>query len=222
VALLLIGLLPIRVHLAIRQEGWQASAVVEAKLLVIRLIRKEIDISANVEIAMEHMWKRWQAKGEPVKPDLLETVSKAPRRRLVRALLPALRLLGRSTRCSRLHIRAEVGGSDAMESALLAGALWSSGGMLLGFISRIVRVMPTAPRLTVVPNYERAFWRMEVDCILALRLGNAITAIVRLLRQVVTREKLLAWVRDSLRRKGDQTSGRTPDSRPHEDGHGEP
>ncbi len=222
VALLLVGLLPIRIAFTVRQEGWQASATIQVRLLFIRLFQKEIDLSANVEMAMEHMLKRWREKGEPVKPDLKESVGKAPRGKLASTALPALRRLGRATKCSRLRLTAEVGGGDAMESALLAGALWGGAGMLLGFISRAVRLLPSAAHLSVVPNYERPLWRIELDCILAIRLGNAILAIVGLLRQVLSREKVIAWIRDSLRRKGDHASGRAPDSRPDEDGHGKP
>lgn len=220
-ALLLLMLLPVRLSLAFRQLGWQANVTIEVRYGFLRFARP-VDLTAKVAMAVEHMWKRWRAKGEPVQPDLQETVSRAPRKKLIRAALPALRRLGQATRCRQMRLRVEVGGSDAMDSALLAGAIWTGAGMLVGLLSRGVRLPKEAIAVAVVPNFQRSVWVAEADCILTVRLGKAIMAIVWLLRQELSRKEVIAWVRDSLRRKGDQTSGRTPDPRPDEDSHGKP
>ncbi|MFZ5817445.1 MAG: DUF2953 domain-containing protein [Bacillota bacterium] len=214
-------LLPVRLALALRQSGWQVNLHLQVRYGFLRLERA-VDVTENVAMALEHLWKRWRTTGEPVKPDLQETVRRAPSRRLVRAALPALRPLGRATRCHRLHLRMEVGGGDAMESALLAGALWGSAGMLVGLVSRTVRLSETAAAVAVVPNFRQPIWRIEADCILTVRLGKAIMAIVGLLRRAASRKEVIAWVRDSLQRKGDQSSGRPSDSGPDEDGYGKP
>lgn len=219
--LLLALLLPVRLTLAFRQTGWQANLTVEVRYGFLRFTRP-VDLTDKVSMVVEHMWKRWQDKGVAVKPDLQETVRKAPRQKLIRAAMPALRRLGRSTRCRLLRLRVEVGGADAMDSALLAGSIWSGAGMLVGLVSRAVRLPKSAVSVAVIPRFQEPVWQAEVECILAVRLGKAIMAIVWLLRQELSRKEVIAWVRDSLRRKGDQTSGRTPDSRPDEDGHGKP
>lgn len=219
--LLLLMLLPVRVSLSLNQLGLQAHLDIEVRFAIFKL-KKTIDISANVAIALEHMWKRWREKGEPVEADLQETVSKAPRKKLIRAALPALRRLGRATRCHQLRLRVEVGGWDAMDSALMAGMLWGGAGMLVGTASRWVRVPSDVVAVAVVPNFQKPFWRVDLDCILAVRLGKAVMAIIWLLRQELSRKEVIAWVRDSLRRKGDQPSVRAPHSGPDEDGHGKP
>jgi hypothetical protein len=213
--------LPVRVAIALGQNGFQAGLTVEVRWAGLRF-EKAIDISHNLATALEHIWKRWREKGEPVKPELQETVGRAPRQKLLRAALPALRRLGRATQCRRLRLRVEVGGLDAMESALLAGTVWGGAGMVVGQVSRWVRVAPDGLSVAVVPNFERPTWRVNLDCILAVRLGKAIAAILWLLRQELGRKEVIAWVRDSLRRKGDQTDVRAPHSGPDEDGHGKP
>lgn len=221
VALLVLMLLPVRLSIALRQDGWQAQVRVEVRYAFLRF-EKAIDITANVRTALEHMWKRWREKGKAVQPNLTESVSRVPRRKAVKAALPALRRLGRATRCHALRLQCEVGGSDAMESALLAGTVWGGAGILVGQFSRSVRVPESALKVSVAPNFQQPVWRLHADCILAVRLGKALMEIIWLLRQELSRKEIIAWARDSLLRKGDQTNGRAPDPRPDEDGHGEP
>lgn len=223
ICLVLFGLLllPVRVALALRQRGWRVELAIDLRYAFIRW-RRRIDVSDKVAMALEHMWKRWRAKGEPVQRDLQESVDHLPRRKLLRLIRPALRMLGRATECSRLHLTAEVGGYDAMESALLAGLLWSGGGMLVGAVDRWVRLVPTGVGLTVRPNYQQPICQVDLDCILAVRLGKAMRAMIWLGRQALIRKEIVAWIRDSLRRKGDQSHGRTPDRGPNEGGNGKP
>lgn len=221
VVLVILALLPVRVHLTLRHRNLRATLRVQVRVAFLRLER-EIGLGEKVAMALEHMWKRWRAKGEPVDPDLQETLARFPRRTAIQSALPGLRYLGRSTRCSRLHLRLEVGGFDAFDSALLAGAGWGGASVLVAQIARWVRLERPGLRVAVVPNYERPILCTDLDCILTVRLGKAIIAIAMLLRQELRHREVVAWLRDSRRRKGDRTGGRTPDSRPDEDGHGEP
>lgn len=217
----LMGLLPVTAELRFGQQGWQADLTVDLHLVGLRF-RRQFDLSHLADQATQHLLQRWRATGEPVDPTLQESVRRMPRRKLLAAALPALRLLGRSTRCTRLWLKAEVGGLDAMESALLAGALWGVSGMVVGALSRWVRLEEPACRVDVIPHFQHPLWRLSAHCILRLRLGKAIAVIVWLLRQELSRKEIIAWMRGSLRRKGETSSGRAPDPRPDEDGHGEP
>lgn len=221
VGLLLLMLLPVRIGLSLSQLGWQANLHIEVQYLFLRFT-KAVDVTDRVATALETMWDRWRDKGRPVKPDRLETVRKAPDNKISRAAQPALRQLGRATRCQQLKLRVEVGGADAMESALMAALLWGGSGMLVAAVSHWVQVPRKVLSIAVVPNFEKPFWQVNLDCILAVRLGHAIMAIVRLLRQEMSRKEVFAWVRDSLRRKGDQPNVRAPHSGPDENGHGKP
>lgn len=219
--LILLSLLPVRLQISLVQAGWQAGLTLVLGYGFWRF-RKEVDVTAAVGGALEHMWRRWQEKGEPLEPDLKETVGRAPRRRLLRAVIPALRRLSRSTRCHRLHLYTEVGGADAMDSALLAGAAWSLAGMAVGAVSRAVQLPRAAVEVSVRPHFDRPAFRLSLDCILSVPLGKAIMAIVWLLTRAADRREVVAWVRDSLRRKGERADGRTSDQGPHDGGHGEP
>jgi hypothetical protein len=212
---------PVQVTVQYHQQGLKASVEVQVKLLVVTL-RKAVDVSHQVAMALEHMLKRWRATGEPVKIPLQKTIRRAPRQKIFRAVLKPMKWLGRRTRCVRFLLAHEVGGSDAMESAMLAGASWSVMGTVLGIFSRFVRMDPGAPRLQVVPNYAAHAWRVETDCILRMRAGHAMFAGVWLLVRVLGNKEIRTWALHSWRRKGVEGSGRTSDPGPDEDGHGEP
>lgn len=213
--------LPVQVHVHFRQHALAAQVEVRIRVVLFTLHRR-INISDKVAMALEHLWKRWRAKGEPVKVPLQKTIRRVPRKRIQRAVQAPLRWLGARVRCKRLAIEAEVGGLDAMESALLAGAGWAIVGAVLGIFSRMVQVDPSVPQVAIVPNYGGPVWRLESDCILRYRVGHAMVAGVWLLYRVARDREVVAWARDSWRRKGVEGSGRASDPGLDEDGHGEP
>lgn len=221
VALVILALLPVQVHLTLNHRNFRATLRVRVRVAFLRLERT-FSLGDKVAMAAEHMWKRWRATAKAIDPDLQETITRVPRKKLVRSALPGLRYLGRSARCSSFRLRLEVGGFDAFDSAILAGAGWGGASMLVAQFARWVRLERPGVKVAVVPNYDRPILRTDLDCILTVRLGKAIIAIAMLLRQELRHREVVAWLRDSWRRKGDKTGGRTPDSRPDEDGHGEP
>jgi hypothetical protein len=218
---LLVWFIPLQLTVQVRQHALQATVWVQVKVLLVKL-SKGVNISENVRMALEHMWLRWLDKGEPVKVPLQKTVQRFPRQKWMRVLRRPLRYLGRRTRCSHLRLWTEVGSSDAMETALLSGVCWAVIGVGLGYFSRIVRLEPNVPQVQVVPNFRAPSWRLQADCILRLRLGHAIVAGIWLLRRAWREKELIAWARDSWRRKGAEGSGRASDSGADEDGNGEP
>lgn len=218
---LAVWLWPVQVTVQFHQKGLAASVDVQVNLLV-ATVHKAVDMSHNVAMALEHMLKRWRSTGEPVKIPLQKTIRRMPRMKIFRAVIRPTKWLGRRTRCVRFLLAHEVGGTDAMESAMLAGWSWSVMGTVLGIFSRFVRMDPGAPRLQVVPNYAALAWRVETDCILRMRLGHAIFAGVWLLARVLGKKEIRTWALHSWRRKGVEGSGRTSDPGPDEDGHGEP
>jgi hypothetical protein len=216
-----LSFLPLQLQICLRQNALQADVQVQFRLPLVKVART-VSITEKVVMVLDHLLTRWRATGEPVKVPLQKTIRRWPRKKWLRAIRRPLRYLGRRTRCTRLTIAAQVGGADAMESAMLTGFSWAVVGTGLGVFSRMVRLDPATPRVSIVPNYGGPAWRLESDCILRLRLGHAIVAGVWLLRRVLRDKELIAWARDSWRRKGVEGSGRTSDPGPHEDGHGEP
>lgn len=222
IALITLLYLPVRVNVTLRQHGWQADIQVEAKIAGMIKLGRKVDLSSLVAQAAEHMMKRWEQKGEPVKVPLQRTVRRFPVRRVMRAVHRPVRYFRRHIQIRRLDLYVEVGGFDAMQSALLSGVSYSLIGTLLAQLSRLVRLDPSVPKVEVVPVFAGPAYRVEVNCIAGYRLGNAIFAGVWLLMRAIRDKEIRAWARDSWRRKGVEGGGRASDTGLDEDGHGEP
>lgn len=221
-AITIIACLPVQSHLALRQRGWEIVLDVEARLAWLR-VQRTVPISEHIATAVEHMWKRWRAKGEPVKIPLQKTIRRFPEERVLRAVRPPIRYFRDRLHFRQLDVHWEIGGFDAMQSALLAGHSWACTGIVLSQVSRLFNHLePGLPRVEIVPVFAGPAFRLDIDCIVRNRLGNIIVVGVWLLTRLARDGEIRAWARDSWRRKGVEGNGRTSDPGPDEDGHGEP
>lgn len=215
---LLLWFTPIQLTLQFRQHAWTATIWVEVKAPLIRFA-KAINLTAMVSQAVEGALDRWRTRGEPISR---EGGRRAPHPQLMRAVRRPLRYLGRRIRWTRLAVWAEVGGFDAMQSALLVGMSYAAIGSAIGLVSQYVNLRAHRPRVHVRPNFTSPSFRVAVDCILRMRLGHLTYTGLWVLRRAVADRQLRAWVRESWRRKGVAGGGRTSDPRVDEDRHGEP
>lgn len=220
-ALAVLALLPVHVHLTFAQANLQAALRVEVRAAALRLTRA-VSLSERAAGALEQAWHRWRERGNPAPGPVPESAHRMDSGKLAAAAGPGLRYLGRATRCSRLRLRLEVGGSDACESALLAGLGWSGAYILLAQLGRWLRLEQRGVAVAVVPNFQQSLLRTDLDCILSVRLGQAIAAVAMMLHGVMRSREVRAWLRDTWRRKGDRSGDRSPDSGPDEDSHGKP
>jgi hypothetical protein len=231
-------LLPIQIAVQTRQHGLEATVWVQLKLPFLKF-SKAINITDKVRQALQTALKQWR-KRRRKKGDATNAAPPPerpqPKRRLLTARLPKgqpppfrpvmhavrlpMRYFARHIQFTQWRLRAEVGGFDAMQSALLAGALWSVVGTALGVVSTVIRLDPSVPKIAIVPNFTDPTWRLQTDCILRFRLGHAIVAGVWALGRLLRENELVRWWQESRRRKGVEGSGRKSDSGPDEDGHG--
>lgn len=77
--------------------------------------------------------------------------------------------------CTKLHWRTDVGFGDAAETAITTGLVWSLKSSILGVIFRWVR-LETKPELAVQPSYNLPQFSTNLDCIVKIRLANAMVA----------------------------------------------
>jgi hypothetical protein len=164
--------------------------------------------------------KRLRAQVRRLKRQTPKRPPPPPFRPVMHAVRPPMRYFARRIRFSQWRLRAEIGGFDAMQSALLAGALWSVVGTALGVASTLIRLEPDVPKIVIVPNFNGPTWRLQADWIVHFRLGHAIVAGVWSLVRLLRENELVRWWQESRRRKGVEGSGRKSDSGPDEDGHG--
>lgn len=118
-------------------------------------------------------------------------------------LWPSIQKLLMVFSVSRLSWQTEVGVDDAAVTAWLYGVFWTIQAMLVGVVSRFMR-MKKPPDLMVIPHFQQRFFTSNISCIVTGPLGKAIVAGVRLFL---------------LYKKGDSYA-RTSNSVSNADGHG--
>lgn len=211
---------PVDLRAELHQDGIEANLKLEMTAPLVKM-RGEIQVTDKIRLALDHIWRRWREKGEPVKAPLQETVRRIPYRVIYAGIQRTLRYLRKKVELRRFEVRGLIGGADAMESALLAGASWAIVGKAIGGLSHFARVDPKVPSITIVPDFNQQCFRFRADCILRVRLGNAMVAGFLLLRRILKERELIAWMRDSWRRKGVEGNERPSDSRSHENSDGD-
>lgn len=212
---------PIRVQLSYNTCGWQVNVAIQIKTILFT-IRREFDVSTRIAGALIDMVTQWRQAGEPVNIPLQKTVNRAPYTKMLQAISPPIGFMRRHVVCERLSICGEIGGSDAMQTALLCGASWSFAGLAVSQVSRKVRLNPAGLRVRILPRFDRKAWRYDVECIVQFRAGYSMVTLVWIAWRLLREREFRLWARDSWRRKGAVSSGRTPDTRADEDGYGEP
>lgn len=220
ILLITLYLIRIRVELSAELSRGPESAPVhlEVRGPLFKFSRRA-DLVESLETAVDHIVARWKGTGEPVSPSVQKTVKRIPRKELKESAGPPLRYLGHRMQFT-IDLSARVGGDDAAESAILAGLTWSVLGSGLGVASQWVPSILRTPRIRVIPDYEKPALQFDLHCIARFRAVHAIIMAVWLSLRVARRPEVLAWFRDSLRRKGDTGKNGTPNPGPDENGHG--
>lgn len=101
----------------------------------------------------------------------------------------------KSVQCDKFEWKTEIGSKDAAVTAFATGLLWAIKSSLVGWCTAFIRFQHP-PLISVSPVYNRDRFVTAGECILKIRLGNAIIA------------ALLLWIR-ILRVKGGFRSWRT-------------
>jgi hypothetical protein len=77
------------------------------------------------------------------------------------------------------HTLAGIG--DAAHTAVLAGAIWSAKGGLIGILSHYMRMMDM-PILSVTPHFQAAVSQTRFSCMFQFRIGQAMLAGIKLIK----------------------------------------
>ncbi len=88
-------------------------------------------------------------------------------------------LLHRSV-CTRLLWETGFGMDDYAATGMATGLLWAGKGLIMGMLSRYLRIKPSGVRIRVVPQFGSACYASTLDCILETSLGYIILAALKL------------------------------------------
>lgn len=87
--------------------------------------------------------------------------------------------------CKDLNWQVEIGCKDACQTALAAGAFWVMIGFAMSHLYRQVTMEVPAPKLQVVPQYDKEGFFCDFQCIFHLRIGHIIFVGWTLLRAII-------------------------------------
>ncbi|RDW16359.1 hypothetical protein CWR48_17090 [Oceanobacillus arenosus] len=73
------------------------------------------------------------------------------------------------------------GTGDAFLNGIASGAIWALKGMMTGYIAENGN-LACRPRIEVLPTFQTAEFMTSIDCIISLRLGQAIHTLLRFLK----------------------------------------
>ncbi|MCL6635803.1 MAG: DUF2953 domain-containing protein [Peptococcaceae bacterium] len=94
--------------------------------------------------------------------------------RLVRKYMPAILFLLRRVRLISLQWRTVFGTGDPSQTGFLTGLAWGMKGLLLTAACRLLSPAGARPVVAVRPDFDRACFETELECIFEVRVGHII------------------------------------------------
>lgn len=88
-----------------------------------------------------------------------------------------------------LHWTTHVGAGDAATTGMAAGALWGVKGGITGFVTEKGRLYGK-PDVRIIPHYEQCCLHSQIDCIVSIRVGQAIHAFLTLVKSLTNKKKV--------------------------------
>lgn len=92
----------------------------------------------------------------------------------------------KSVRLMKLEWRTKIGTDDAAETGVLVGIGWSVKTVILRLLQRYLTVC-TIPTIDVTPSFQQACLEIDFSCMIRFRIGNAIIAGIRMLKNLQRR-----------------------------------
>lgn len=98
----------------------------------------------------------------------------------VRRSLGVLKEFLRRSVCTRLLWETGFGLDDYAATGLTTGLFWAGKGLLIGLLSRYLRINPDGVRVAVVPQFGSMFYESTLDCILETFSGYIMIVVLKL------------------------------------------
>jgi hypothetical protein len=94
--------------------------------------------------------------------------------RLLRYIKRVKQQFYRGIHCKGINWRIEIGYHDAAQTAIVAGTFWTGMGFALSRLYQQVTVEVKCPALVVIPQFKKAGFLCDIQCIFQLRIGHII------------------------------------------------
>ncbi|MFC4022520.1 DUF2953 domain-containing protein [Oceanobacillus longus] len=143
-------------------------------ILRIRCFKKKYDLAEWSEQKLEMVDIHFESFSERIKTSY--KVMKDANKRITEVLQKV-----------RLHHYSwvTVGGTgDAFSTGIASGGIWTIKGIITGFFLEKVQ-LECKPKIHVEPHFQQRYLRTDFDCMVSIRIGQAIRALIKLIRKPI-------------------------------------
>ncbi|WP_099158780.1 DUF2953 domain-containing protein [Virgibacillus ndiopensis] len=153
--------------------------IIRMRFYGIKLLNKVIDLD---EVENKDLWKnpfRGKTFLENLKQvdnfvhSIIETVD---------TFTMTARIFLRRIQVHKLEWNTFFGTGDASSTGIIAGGIWAVKGSLIGFIDTTSH-LSCKPIMSVSPHFQRKYINSKFDCIVSIRIGQAMYALIKVIRK---------------------------------------
>lgn len=141
------------------QLEWEKGPQVELEQVA---VAKGGTRQATKEVRIRYVRRGWLSRFWPNVPRLLRRINRVKQQ------------FYRGIHCKAINWRIEIGYKDAADTAIAAGAFWTMLGFALSRLYNQVTVEVRCPKLVVIPQFKKAGFLCDIQCIFQLRIGHII------------------------------------------------
>ncbi|WP_164668357.1 DUF2953 domain-containing protein [Virgibacillus doumboii] len=99
-------------------------------------------------------------------------------------------ILFRRIHFHQLNWRTHVGTGEASMAGVASGGIWAIKGMLIGVLAEKSN-FDCEPSLTVTPLFNHRQFQSEFDCIVSIRIGQAMYALLKVIRKFPVKKEAI-------------------------------
>ncbi|WP_085991684.1 DUF2953 domain-containing protein [Oceanobacillus senegalensis] len=161
----------VRIHYSFKPDNQQLQ--VSISLFKFRIFQRSIPLNDGIENT--DFMKGLEFTSSP--SSLEEWIKSIPK------AIEALHSLLGKTKLHELSWSTLIGTGEASSTGVVSGAIWTMKGTLVGYLAEKFILMCN-PTIQVNPKYQQEYIQTNLDCMVSIRIGKAIQAILQIKRIV--------------------------------------
>lgn len=153
----------------------------------LRLLKREIDVTNHEKM---DVWEIWKDKS------ILEGIKYMQKElrtgfKKIRELNNFVLLILQKLCFHDFRWHTHLGTGDASTTGMVAGGIWVTKGMIVGFMTQQSNLL-CRPNISVQPYFQCKYIQTNIDCIVSIKIGQAITVFIKTMRKnTIQKEPLI-------------------------------
>ncbi len=109
---------------------------------------------------------------------------------LVRNVKDMMKIILQSMSVHEMRWHTAIGMKDASLTGVMTGVAWTVKGMTVGTIDH-VSDLKCIPDISIVPHFQQSVIQSEINCMISIKLGNAIYRAFQLMQKLSSQKKYI-------------------------------